>query len=288
VKFSIVIPNSDNPGLLKRLLNSIIASGFCKSEYEVIVVENGKASSEPILAPIFERQLNLKFLWQRMDFFCAAAARNLGLRVVSNQLVIFFDSDIYLAEDTIQRHLNVHREQSCGVLGFGVRHNVVKIDSEAFIDKDDRDMSLVTSGNAWYYAYTCNLSVSFVSGKIYFDPGFMHWGSEDQEFSYRLHKQGYRLVPLEKCICYQDIHHNINSPFLREKFGLPANYKDFLLSRVYFLRKYWDDPIVKSLIIKDLAYYSLREDGSWARQLNPDSEFNLDIFLAMLLPCEEI
>ncbi len=288
ILFSIVIPTSNRPHNLKMLLESIMRSKFHKDMFEVIVVENGNNSFCKEICSEYRSILKVKYYYKSTDGFSAAEARNAGITASTGKIILFFDDDVILEEGCIQEHLFHHLKNNKQKIVFGFRNNILndkKINRKlGTIEKDYRmnlKLGLINKDRLWYYAYSCNLSINTYKGKEYFDCNFKTWGNEDQEFAYRLYKKLFEVVVAEKCIVYHYTDSNIRNPFLRDKYGLDTDYKDFLLSRIYFVKKHWKDTDLRNFIIDDLKLYECC-NGKWIRNSIPSSNFNFNEFVKVL------
>ncbi len=288
ILFSIVIPTCNRANTLKSLLESILINGYDKNTYEVIVIENGNKEVCSELCSLFFTQLNIKYIFQKTEGFSAAEARNIGISNCNGNVVIFFDDDVVLKPNCIKEHLLYHYKNGNPKIVFGFRNNILndkKISSKiGSIEEDDRiklGLELTDKNKLWYYAYTCNLSIDFSNGKEYFDNAFKKWGNEDQEFAYRLSNKQFDVIIGKNCLVHHFTDSKIRSPFLRDKYGLHCDYRDFLLSRLYFLKKHWNDSDLRSFIIEDLKMYEYK-NKRWARNQTSNTNFDLNEFIKLV------
>jgi glycosyltransferase involved in cell wall biosynthesis len=284
IHFSIIIPTTNGQKHLIPLFDSIIGNGFDSSLYEVIVVENGQKSISKELCLSYTSRLNIKYQFVKTVGFSAAEARNVGISLSTGNLIIFFDEDVVLQPDCIKEHLAYHKGEDKQKVVFGLRNNTIKdlaiIKHLNEIEEDyrkDFNSVILNKDRLWNYAYSCNLSVNFCSQKEYFDSNFNTWGNEDQEFVYRLFKIDYEIILGDNCLVYHYTDSNIRSPFLRDKYGLDSDYKDFLLSRLYFLKKHWEDKDLRYFLINDLKHYEFRS-SKWVRNNIPNANFDIKSF----------
>lgn len=282
ILFSIVVPTSNRPDKLKILFESIIRNGFDASIFELIVVENGEEQVCDELCSEFIHKLPIKYSYQNTEGFSAAEARNIGILKSNGKFILFFDDDVILEPNCIKEHLFHHLKNDKPKIVFGYRNNILNdtiINPTLGTIEDDYRINLklesTDKSRLWYYAYSCNLSINVSKGKEYFDKNFKTWGNEDQEFAYRLCKKKYEVIIGNGCLVNHTTDSKIRSPFLRDKYGLDSDYKDFLLSRLYFLRKHWKDADLRNFIMEDLKLYEYRNER-WIRNETPNSDFNLN------------
>ena len=118
-RISVLIATYDRPELLRSCLASFAAQTLPRSEYEVVVIDDGSDGGdlEPILAE-FHDQLNVIGL--RIDHAGRSAAKNLAVLLARAPIVCFFDDDDRAAPDYLERHLARHAakpSEAVAVLG---------------------------------------------------------------------------------------------------------------------------------------------------------------------------
>ncbi len=106
INLSIVVPVYNRPEELKELLDSLTIQHF-KEKMEVIVVEDGSSVTSEEAVSQFEKQLNIKYLEQENSG--PAEARNNGAAAAQGEFLLFFDSDVTLPSDFLEK---VHKSQN--------------------------------------------------------------------------------------------------------------------------------------------------------------------------------
>ncbi|WOX14749.1 mycofactocin biosynthesis glycosyltransferase MftF [Streptomyces sp. N50] len=91
-RYTVVVPVRDRPRQLARLLSSV------GEDHRVIVVDDASRHPEAVAAVVAEHGASLVPLTTNVG---PAGARNAGLRLVTTPFVVFVDSDIVLAPDTV-------------------------------------------------------------------------------------------------------------------------------------------------------------------------------------------
>jgi glycosyltransferase involved in cell wall biosynthesis len=89
--------------VLERAINSVLTQSF--PDYELIVVDDGSTDSTQAVIAKHEGKLSVLF----QDNRGVAAARNLGIRHSSGELVSFLDSDDEWLPQKLQRQLDLFR-----------------------------------------------------------------------------------------------------------------------------------------------------------------------------------
>jgi GT2 family glycosyltransferase len=221
MKFSFVIPTFNNKVLLANTLEALNhQAGFDRTDYEVIVVDDGSTDGTGEFIQGSNRNYGLRYIYlERNEQSCRSRARNAGWRRASGAIIVFIDSDIMVKTDYLQeldRCFAVSRE----IMVTGPRLLLDRpvgleevatsqIFSKYYFDKNRYEIMeyryflyAVASYNAnavrapWVQVYSCNLAVpklwlEQVGG---FDENFKEWGLEDLELGYSLYKRSVKLV----------------------------------------------------------------------------------------------
>ena len=111
VKVSIIIPVFNTGNFLNNCLNSILKQSF--EDFEVICVDDGSTdNSLNILKSYENKDYRIKIFTQNNKG--AGAARNLGLKHVNGEYILFADSDDWFEDNAFQflynQKLNCHLE----------------------------------------------------------------------------------------------------------------------------------------------------------------------------------
>ncbi|WP_229214986.1 glycosyltransferase [Dyadobacter bucti] len=95
VNISVVIPTYRRPDLLRKCLEAILAQSYPKRLFEVIVVSDGRDTETEALFPELQKQHPDLFLTLHTQPARRgpAAARNMGWRKSSGELIVFTDDD---------------------------------------------------------------------------------------------------------------------------------------------------------------------------------------------------
>lgn len=168
---------------------------------EIIVCDDGSTDATPRLAP--ELRLPVPLHYSHRPNAGACAARNRGLPLVRAPLTLFVNDDTIPFADTVQRHLDAHRElegERVAVLGtFEQPPREVHNSLTRLLER-----STLVFGYAGFRAgevlggehfYTCNASVPTEAVRALgpFDESFPCF-AEDTDYGMRLQQLGYRLV----------------------------------------------------------------------------------------------
>lgn len=221
LRASIVVPTYNRAKLLGYTLESLARQSVPKSEFEVIVADDGSSDESRAVAASFSSAMQVQYRYQTDQGYRVAAARNLGLEVAGGRVTVFLDAGVVATPHLLREHLREH-EQAPGplatigcVFGFN-QDNVHGEELVGLIDLDQterttdrlqadprhrdlRDRAFLRYGDdlaslpaPWCLFWTCNAAVSTEAARRVggFDENFRSWGVEDVEFAYRLHRRG--------------------------------------------------------------------------------------------------
>ena len=99
-----IIPHKGREEMLLETLQSIANLDSPKEEYEVIVVSQNEVVSEEV--SLFSKQLNLEIIHNNANK-TISHSRNLGAHKAKGQYLAFLDADIRLAQNWLQRSLEI-------------------------------------------------------------------------------------------------------------------------------------------------------------------------------------
>lgn len=193
-----------------------------------------------------------------------AAARNIGAKAATGDIVIFIDDDRVPGSDFIRKHIVAHRER-CVVLGnrsdillseaeIGVIvsseqalkqfiHNLASKATKAWDSQESllrRVLFFRSNPLKWLLFYTGNVSIERDDlVKVgFFDENFKGWGYEDLEIGYRLHKEGIPFIRDKKIVNYH----------LTHDISINNMHREALRNLRYFSKKVKSDILAKFVI----------------------------------------
>ena len=258
---SVIIPTYNRCQYLEYTLKSLVGQSIDKSNFEVVIVDDGSSDSTFPMMKTFENSINIKYVYQADEGFRSGSARNLGIRVADGRICLFLDSGIILKSDCLQQHLDVHQENKneLAIIGYVYGYSEEsEADFTTPIDPNDADGSiakLVETGKVWdireniYRKYNDKLEdlavpwTLFWSGhlsirkKSLFEVGFFdenydgNWGCEDNDLGYRLHQAKKEIVLCRRAVALHlphevDLNRRIqqgteNCRYFNQKFTTP-------------------------------------------------------------------
>lgn len=154
---SIIVPVYNVEDYLPTCLDSLLRQGIEKEQYEVILVNDGSKDSSGTICKDYVAQHTNFFLLDQ-DNQGVAAARNRGLDFAHGKYVVFVDSDDFLAENGLDRLVDVLTSHS----GIDLVRYYSSYSNHVFNGTDEIDYeggagSLLASGGypafVWTFAY---------------------------------------------------------------------------------------------------------------------------------------
>ena len=245
VKASVVIPSYNSAQELVLTLRHLYSQDMDKSEWEVIVVDDGSPdrTGQILKSSEFFSHENFQYIFlprscRRKGFadhrFRAGIARNLGVKQAQGSFLFFLDSDIltppsYLSsvcrlletEDVVQ-HPRYHLIPSAPK-----EYSQIEKNTHTFIKGDSYWENFYSSAEnwnqkklPWKYVSTNTLCLkSSVFKEVgWFRKNYTSYGFEDTDLGYRLFQAGFRfkLNPLDTYHLYRPSEF-LNSMELRQK-----------------------------------------------------------------------
>lgn len=203
---TVIIPTYNRSKILKDCLERLTKQDFVKSEYELIIIDDGSTDNTKKIVEKFIKKssVEIKYLYQKNQG--QGIARNYALRYAKGKIIIFTGDDILVLPDFIKQHLRFHRkytkpnEAVLGFVGWDLRLEITSF------------MEWLTNGSAvlgkfgghqfafeklkgkkkanYNFFYTSNISLKRdLIRKHPFDSRFSSYGWEDIELGYRLTKK---------------------------------------------------------------------------------------------------
>jgi glycosyltransferase involved in cell wall biosynthesis len=190
-RVSVIIPARNAERTIDRCLEALRQQTAPRETYEIIVVDDGSSDGTVAQAGACPDVLLLQ-----QAPAGPAVARNLGVRHAAGEIVLFTDADCAPVEDWIECMEAPFQEQGiAGVKGAYLtdqRSLIARFVQEEYEDKyalmaRDTYIDFVDT-----YAAGYRRDVFVANGG--FDPAFSTASVEDQEFSFRLARQGHKMV----------------------------------------------------------------------------------------------
>jgi GT2 family glycosyltransferase len=205
---SVVVPTCARPKLLLRCLQALLAQTLADSDFEILVVDDGRSEATQILVETLARQAaspKLRYL-RPSGGHGPAVARNAGWRAAHGEIVAFTDDDTVPRTDWLAQGVEALRHSRCSALGGRVvvpRSNRPPTDHERMTQALERT-EFVTAN-----AFVRRSALHQVQG---FDERFTRAWREDSDLQFRLHDIA---GPVGRCEAAVVVH-----PVRRERWGV--------------------------------------------------------------------
>ena len=224
MRCSLIIPAYNASNTIATCLSSALNQSILRDEYEVIVVDDGSTDNT---SDIIEKY-PVKLIRQQNQG--PAVARNRGAGEAVGDILVFTDSDCELDHNFLSNITApiVNDIQITGVQGsyktrqkeFMARFGQVEIETRYQRMAKGEYIDFIGTYAA---AYKADIFREYGG----FDTGFPLASGEDTEFSYKLHRAGYKLVFVPESFVYHQ-HPTKLVKYLRTKF-----YRGYWRIRLY-------------------------------------------------------
>jgi cellulose synthase/poly-beta-1,6-N-acetylglucosamine synthase-like glycosyltransferase len=221
---SVIVPAYNAAHTIGRCLEALAQQTLPRDCYEVIVVDDGSADETGVQV---REQPGVRLLVQAHAG--PAAARNLGVQHAQGELVLFTDADCEPAPDWIEQISAPFGRQSlpageglvAGAKGAYLtrqRALVARFVQIEYEERYERMARLATVDFVDTYSAAYRRDIFVETGG--FDTSFPVASVEDQEFSFRLAGQGYRLVFVPQARVYHWGHPGSLGAYWRRKLRI--------------------------------------------------------------------
>ncbi|MFA5947607.1 MAG: glycosyltransferase [Candidatus Gracilibacteria bacterium] len=213
MNISVIIPTYNNARSLSKCLECLNKQNF-NERFEVIVVDDGSADNTLDVVSEFQNRdaiFDLKYFFQENKK--QGAARNLGAKNASGDLLIFIGADILVTENWLAEHNKFHEKfpsENIIALGFMTfTPELIKDRFRKWLEDSGTILSFKGLKNYeqtdfWHF-YTGNISMKKKYFLQYmFDEGFKAYGWEDIMLGYRMMSEGAFLYYLENAVAYHN------------------------------------------------------------------------------------
>jgi lipopolysaccharide/colanic/teichoic acid biosynthesis glycosyltransferase/GT2 family glycosyltransferase len=216
---SVIIPAYNSTKTLPACLKAL--SRQTKQPDEVIVVDDGSSDATVELS----RQAGVYVIQQTHQG--PAAARNLGVRQAQGDLILFTDSDCEPDERWVEQlSAPFHDPEVIGAKGVYRTHQPGLVPRFVQQEYQSKYLRMAKQSNIDFIdTYSAAYRRNIFLENDGFDPAFL--ALEDQEFSFRLARKGYRLVFVPQAIVYHQHDSNVGE-YLSRKYYI-GYWKAFML-----------------------------------------------------------
>jgi chondroitin synthase len=221
---SIVVPTFNRSKILDVTL-ACLANQDTNYSFEVVVADDG--SQEPIdnVVRRYESLLDIKYVRQKDYGYQLCAVRNLGLRTTKYDFVAILDCDMAPNRKWVESYMELlMQDDDVALIGprkyvdtsaydaknfhenkllieilpeikannslAGKEQETISIDWRLDHFRQTEDLRLCDTPFRFFSGGNVAFSRKWLNRAGWFDEEFTHWGGEDNEFGYRLYRQG--------------------------------------------------------------------------------------------------
>ena len=246
-RISVIVPAYNAAHTIDRCLGALADQTVASEAFEVIVVDDGSTDETRALV---ETHAGVQLVMQ--PHAGPAAARNLGAQLARGDILLFTDADCAPARDWIERMCAAFDDKdTVGVKGAYVTYQpeivarFVQLEYEAKYDRmaQHRFIDFIDTYAAGYRRAVFLANAGF-------DPIFPNASVEDQEFSFRLARQGLKMVFMRDALVYHLAHPASVWIYWRRK--LKIGYWKVLVTRRHPDKAWHDSHTPQSLKVQIL------------------------------------
>jgi GT2 family glycosyltransferase len=210
---SVIVPVYNGSKTLPACLQALTRQTLPPDE--IIVVDDGSTDDTADIAARFEMTV------VRQENAGPAAARNCGAQIAQGHILLFTDADCRPTPDWVERMVAPFNDLTVagakGEYRTCQRELVARFVQQEYQDRYDRMAGQSQIDFVDTYSAAYRRSLFLAAGG--FDVAFPTASVEDQEFSFRLAEQGYRLVYVPGACVYHQHNHTITE-YARRKYWI--------------------------------------------------------------------
>lgn len=202
MKASVIIPVYNAEETIRLCLESLLNQNYPKDDYEIICVNDGSTDKSLEIIEDFTGDTPIWVFSQNNSG--PAKARNLGVQKARGEIVIFTDSDCELDTNWIFEMILPFWEQNIGGSQGAYRtkqKGLIPLYEQIYIEESYerfKKQKYIDTVGTYSAAYRRQLFLNLGG----FNERYKTACGEDFEFSYLMSRKGYKIVFVEKAICY--------------------------------------------------------------------------------------
>lgn len=215
---SIVIPSFNSSNLLFRCLKSLEKQSVPKSDFEVIVVNDGSTDETVEMLTKFQLQTDLNLQWTTIINSGPGNARNEGVRISTGFWIGFLDADVVPRQNWVESAVKlIQKKPSAGAFEGRTEVNPLSCSTPFTHQTENLD------GGRYP---TCNFLVR--RNLAHFHPAYEIPFREDSDLAFSILSSGFKIIFAPEMI----VEHPPLSPSYSRPFALARRYYyDGLLAR---------------------------------------------------------
>ncbi|MGH6889580.1 MAG: glycosyltransferase family 2 protein [Rhizomicrobium sp.] len=201
-QISCIVCTYNRVGLLRRVLEAFLGQTLPRTEFEVILVDDGSTDDVGPLAAHYQAMLPLRLI--RQENRGLGAAKNAGVAAARAPIVIFMDDDDAPAPSLLGEHLRMHATHprtNIAVLGHTNLHPEIATrplmrfvtDVGCYLFSYARISDGAVLDYTWFWGGRSSCKRGLLPSPRPFNPVF-RFGCEDIELGYRLSAHGLKVI----------------------------------------------------------------------------------------------
>lgn len=204
IKISLILPAYNVESYIGKCIESCLLQDLNKTEYEIIIVNDGSTDSTLEIALSYKYQNSNIYILSQINQGLSMA-RNNGAKIAKGKYIWFIDSDDYIAQNCLMTILNIIESQKLEIFGVGPKIQFQERIPENF--NIATDINKVVDGTTWIkkgipfigaWAYVFDRDF-WVKNNFNFYPGICY---EDTELIPKVCLKAQRISTFNKFSCY--------------------------------------------------------------------------------------
>lgn len=209
-KISVIVPVYNAENYLSKCLESIIKQTY--SCLEIILIDDGSTDSSYKIMENYKKKDNRILLFHKENSG-VSATRNLGIKKMTGEYVVFVDSDDWIDEDYLERIYKIIKETKSDFVktGYTVNHNYEEGKVNYFFDESIKEIEKEKIVD--YFLTNSDLNSSCMQliskkildqNKILFQENFIY--GEDMLFTFQVMQHAKKIIWLKNAgyHCYSN------------------------------------------------------------------------------------
>jgi len=166
-KLSIIIPCYNCSKTIERLLNSILANGLAKEEYEVIICDDKSTDNFLALVKPYEEKMNIVYCTTTREVHCPGNTRQAALPYITGEWFCFIDNDDMFEPDAFKNVFEYIEKNN-------VKYTVCTNMREYYFEKQEYGREMThDETDTWLHGKFFNTENTLTKGKAYFKEDLM-------------------------------------------------------------------------------------------------------------------
>lgn len=214
MKISVIVPAYNAEKYIGQCIKALLNQSYRREDYEVIVVDDGSTDKTADII----KDYPLRYIYQKNQG--PAAARNNGVKEAKGDIILFTDSDCIATPNWIEEMVRPFKSSDiAAVKGAYLTNQKGVIARLAQVEFEERfEMLKKAESIDMVDTYSAGFRRDIFLQMGGFDTSFPVANNEDTDLSYRMSKQGFKMVFNPDAIVYHLKHPDSIIKYARLKF----------------------------------------------------------------------